>query len=94
MEKPVLNVNARKPETGRWVKSIVKKLEKFDQIEVRALGSAISLALYAVNTAAEKNLCEVVKIESALVRGKFKHSPSICFLVKKRSQPRGAWGRK
>ena len=87
---PVVYVNCRKPGVGRWVKSIYKKFEEFKEIEVCAVGSAISLAIYAVKTVENDDNCKILGIESDLIKGRFNTNPSMKFYLGRSS----AWGAK
>lgn len=82
---PEIKVNNKRQRPGTWIRTVLERLNKFEEVEVKALGSAISNAIYAAKTAEERGMATVTRISTELVTGQHKSNTSSILIQLKRT---------
>lgn len=78
-----IKVNNKRARNSTWIRTVLERLKDFETIEVKAMGAAISNAIYAAKAAEEKKMGSIVKIDTEVIPGYGIKTASITITLKR-----------
>lgn len=78
-----VRVNAKRDKPNSWVPTIINTMRTNDQTIVTAMGSAISIAIFALKVVENRGLGKITEISTSMMRGNFSNTPTIKVTIDK-----------
>lgn len=78
-----IKVNNKRARNSTWIRTVLERLKDFETVEVKAMGVAISNAIYAAKAAEEKQMGSIVKIDTDVIQGYGTKTASINITLKR-----------